>query len=329
MGQEIDEAAGDARTALLVLSWHERAALLARASAAGWSAIVPDDGVDIAQSFADSGAAVILVDARGSVEPALAAVGELGGVVAFHAAALLVLVARDDIDAVGAFYAAGATHFLVDSGDDGELSAALRFAARHAVRLGGGDGPTIDRRGGPTYDRDAGDARRWLDDRIAAHRPVGVVLASLSRLDIVNAAYGRPVGDALIDAAGRRIAATARGVGGGDLSTLRIGAAEYALLVEDATAARIEALAARLGEALARPFVVQGVTAALGSRLGIALADPGDDAAALMQRAPAPVPGYARTARCPDRRGPPQRTAPPRPAPPARHVPTAPAPRPR
>ena len=74
-------------------------------------------------------------------------------------------------------------------------------------------------------------------------------------------------------------------MGGSDLSTLRIGAAEYALLVEDATAARIEALAARLGEALARPFVVQGVTAALGSRLGIALADPGDDAAALMQRA--------------------------------------------
>ena len=114
---------------------------------------------------------------------------------------------------------------------------------------------------------------------------MGIVLASLSRLDIVNAAYGRPVGDALIGAAGRRIAATTRGAGADDLLTLRIGAAEYALLIEDATAARIEALAARIGEALARPFIVEGATAALGSRLGVALADPGDDAATLMRRA--------------------------------------------
>ena len=285
MGQEIDQVEGGAGTPLLLVSWHDRVALSARVAAGGWSAIIPDDGVDIAAAFVDSGATVVLVDARGSVDSALAAVRELGGIVAFHAAALLFLVERADTDAIDEFYTLGATHFLVDAGDDAELIAALRFAARHAARAGGEGGPAVERRGGPTYDRDAGDARRWLDDRIAADRPVGVVLASLSRLDIVNAAYGRPVGDALIDAAGRRIAATARGVGGGDLLTLRIGPAEYALLVEDATAPRIEALAARLGEALARPFVVQGVTAALGSRLGIALADPGDDAAALMQRA--------------------------------------------
>ncbi|WP_174284850.1 bifunctional diguanylate cyclase/phosphodiesterase [Sphingomonas bacterium] len=284
MGQGKDENT-NAPAALLVLAWRDQDALLARIADPAWSAIVPHRTIDPARAFVDSGASVVLVDARGSIDPALEAAGGLGGLIESRSAALLVLLARGDTEMLTDFYAAGATHFLIDSGDASEVREAIRFAARHAERTGGKGDPEVERRGGPTDDRDAGDARRWLDARIAAGLPVGVVLASLSRLDIVNAAYGRPVGDALIDAAGRRIATTARAVGGEGLLTLRIGAAEYALLVEDATADRIEVLAARLGEALARPFIVEGATAALGSRLGVALADAGDDGAALMRRA--------------------------------------------
>ena len=285
MEQETEEAERDGRAVLLILSWGDRPALRVCVADDDWSTMVPDTDADIAAAFVDSGASVVLVDARGSVRRALDAVGELGPLATFHSAALLVLVARTDIGVLDDVHAQGATHFLVDSGDPAELIAAIRFALRHAARVAGDDHRATERRGGPPYDRDAGHARRWLDDRIAADRPVGVVLASLSRLDIVNAAYGRPVGDSLIAAAGRRIATTAHGIGHDDPLTLRIGPAEYALLIEDATAERIEALAARLGEALARPFVVKGATAALGSRLGVALADPGDDAASLMHRA--------------------------------------------
>ena len=284
MGHQTDEEQAEARAVLFVVA-QEDGKSFADGALADWSVVSPGRGIDAAAAFADSGACVVLVDARASRDRALAAVDALGGTVALQGAAMLVLVDRADLGVVDAFHMAGATHFLVDAGDAAELAHALRFAARHADRVAGVGHHAADRRGGPTEDRDAGAARRWLDERIAAGRPVGVVLASLSRLDIVNAAYGRPIGDALIEAAGRRIATTARGLGGTDPLTLRIGAAEYALLVEDATAARIEALAARLGEALARAFVVAGTTAALGSRLGVALADPDDDAAAVMRRA--------------------------------------------
>ena len=293
MELEKEEKRAGTQSTLCVVSWRDRATLITQVADESW-AILSCDGdsvadadpdADVPAGVVDGDWSVVLVDARGAVRRALTAVAALGGVVAGRPAALLVLVSRGDTGAVDDFYAAGATHFLVDSGEPSELIAGIRFAMRHAERVAGQDNRSIDRRGSPTYDRDAGDARRWLDERSAAGRPVGVVLASLSRLDIVNAAYGRPVGDALIEAAGRRIAATARGGGRDDLRTMRIGAAEYALLVENATAARIESLAARLGEALARPFIVEGVTAALGSRLGVALADPSDDAASLMLRA--------------------------------------------
>ena len=49
--------------------------------------------------------------------------------------AMLVLVSRGDVSAIGTFYEAGATHFLSSPHSEGELAQALRFAARHAERV--------------------------------------------------------------------------------------------------------------------------------------------------------------------------------------------------
>ena len=55
-----------------------------------------------------------------------------------NAAALLVLLSRNDAAALDAFHQHGATHFLVSPFTEPQLLHALQFARRHAERVGGG-----------------------------------------------------------------------------------------------------------------------------------------------------------------------------------------------
>jgi DNA-binding response OmpR family regulator len=58
--------------------------------------------------------------------------------------------------------------------------------------------------------RDAGSARRWIERRLAAGGPLSVVLVALNRFEVVNTAYGRAAGDALLRGAHRRVEQAAR-----------------------------------------------------------------------------------------------------------------------
>jgi EAL domain-containing protein (putative c-di-GMP-specific phosphodiesterase class I)/GGDEF domain-containing protein/CheY-like chemotaxis protein len=277
-------------TTLFAVSFRQRdeiAAILANAGAgagAGWHAAIVDDADALESRFLASGAAVAMIDARGALDDGLAATRRLGGLVATNGAALLVLVARGDVEVIGEFFDAGATQFLASPATENELVQALRFAGRQAARASGG---MVDRRGIPgasQYDRETGDARRWIVGRIAADRPVAVVLVALSRLDIVNAAHGRPAVDGLIEAAVRRAETVAREAIGVQAMVARLGGSEFVLVVE-ASGAAVTAAITALDAALARPFAVADTRAVLGCRFGVAQRQPGDDAAALLRRA--------------------------------------------
>ncbi|TCP94492.1 EAL domain-containing protein (putative c-di-GMP-specific phosphodiesterase class I) [Sphingomonas sp. PP-CE-1A-559] len=275
-------------TTLFAVSFRQRdeiTEILASAGAgAGWQAAVVGDAEGLESRFLGSGAAVALIDARGALDDGLSATRRLGGLVATNGAALLVLVSRGDVEAIGEFFDAGATQFLASPASEGELVQALRFAGRHAARASGG---AIDRRGIPGashYDRETGEARRWIVSRIAEERPVAVVLVALSRLDIVNAAHGRPAVDGLIEAAVLRAETVARQAIGVDAMVARLGGSEFVLVIEAAGAAVTAAITA-LDAALARPFAVADTRAVLGCRFGVAQRQPGDDAAALLRRA--------------------------------------------
>jgi AmiR/NasT family two-component response regulator len=67
----------------------------------------------------------------------VAAVRALGDTVEANAGALLVLLSRTDEGLLGEMHALGATHFLVSPFSEAQLRHALRFAARHAERIGG------------------------------------------------------------------------------------------------------------------------------------------------------------------------------------------------
>ncbi|HEX8640070.1 MAG TPA: bifunctional diguanylate cyclase/phosphodiesterase [Allosphingosinicella sp.] len=131
---------------------------------------------------------------------------------------------------------------------------------------------------------DARGARAWLAQRLAAG-PVLMLLLSVSRYDAINAAFGRTVGDSVLQAAARRIERQAA-PDGRTILVARMAGAEFAVLVAgEPTIADGRFLADRLVEAIGRPFMSGDHVIALASRVGVALSHPGDDAAALLRRA--------------------------------------------
>ena len=140
---------------LFILSFRHRDELTRLAESAGWQAIAARRNANAEARFVSSGAAVALVDARGAIEEGREAVRILGDPVEANAAALLVLVSRNDEQTLDALRQDGATHFLVSPFGEHQLLQALQFAQRHAERVGGGF------RLGRRAAEEGGDAPSW------------------------------------------------------------------------------------------------------------------------------------------------------------------------
>lgn len=136
-----------------------------------------------------------------------------------------------------------------------------------------------ERRGAPPRGFEA--AADWIETHAAGRG--AVLLVALSRFDIVNAAYGRGIGDALLQAAEERIARVAHDLFETAAGVVRVEGSAFALMVTDG--ARIGAAASRLDETLARPFAAGESFAVLGARFGIAVRREGEGADALLARA--------------------------------------------
>ena len=269
------------RTMLFACSFRHRAEIAHIATVGGWPAVVVGTVDAVHTEYDETDATVALIDARDALEDGLAATRAIAGAVAARGGALIVLLSRADDAAVDAVFEAGATHFLVDPAREEDIVQTVRFAMRYASRSGSRREP-VDRRsaaGSVGHDLDPGDgrdaARRWIADRIRRARPVTVVMVSLSRLDIVNAAHGRPAVDTLIEVAVDRAQTVARETLSGAACVMRRGGADLLLAIEAETA-DIGTLTAALDAALARPFAVRGTLAVLGCRFGVAGHPAGD-----------------------------------------------------
>jgi diguanylate cyclase (GGDEF)-like protein len=111
----------------------------------------------------------------------------------------------------------------------------------------------------------------------------GVLLIDLDRFKAVNDALGHPAGDALLQSAGRRLRSALRP---GDTAA-RLGGDEFAVLLGQPSGRdAVAAVAVRLVELLARPYIVRGQVAMVGASIGVALApEDGDDPDTLLSRA--------------------------------------------
>jgi diguanylate cyclase (GGDEF)-like protein len=123
---------------LFILSFRHRDELANAAAQAGWQAIAARRAENVEQRFLACGAMIAVVDARGSLEDGLAAVHALSDAIEINAAAMLVLVSRNDVASLDAMIEAGATHYLASPFKEAEFLQSVRFAERHAVRLAGG-----------------------------------------------------------------------------------------------------------------------------------------------------------------------------------------------
>lgn len=230
--------------------------------------IVPGARDDVAQAAALAGwsecddARIVLVDARRGTA---ALAGEDARAIAARAA--LVALVADPEGAVRA-YDAGATHAAIGLA---ALTPTLQFAARYVRRLRG-----EGRRAAETEPS---------EDAVAfalAHHGAGVtaMIAALTGFEIVNTAFGRAAGDALVNAAQARLA---QALAAHAAIVTRDGSA-FTILLAGAPAEAEAALAA-VDHALAAPFEVAGETIQVGARIGVARAGTDEPSADLLRRA--------------------------------------------
>jgi diguanylate cyclase (GGDEF)-like protein len=122
---------------VFLLSFRQRGELSTIAASAGWRVVAARRGDAAARRYLGSGAALAVLDARGALAEGLAVAPAFGDAARARGGALLVLVSRDDIGALGQFHAAGATHFLASPFTEAEFAHALHFAWRMVERVAG------------------------------------------------------------------------------------------------------------------------------------------------------------------------------------------------
>jgi len=227
-----------------------------------------------------------------------------------EAATCLALVGREQEAGdglVAALIAAGVTHLLPWPADDRELALALEAARGLALRRGmelaetGGEGEESLLTPLP-HDALTGlvsraAARRRLAQELSAPDEPGrngvtiCLLIGISQFDSVNAAYGKPVGDAVLVQIARRISRCVEQVAGPEALVARMGGTEYLVAFRSRGGRLVEGEARDLARLIltdvARPFCADDNMIRLTARCGIAECAPGDDAARLLRRASA------------------------------------------
>jgi GGDEF domain-containing protein len=255
-------------TAVFALSFHHPAMLDEAIIRAGWAiwSMAPGDGGapagdTLVQSFLASEARVALIDARGPGDMGLRAAQALGAVIAATGAAMLAVVPDTGHETLDAFLSAGATHVLAPDADEAMIHASLKLAERHARR-------TLDvRRRRSHADGEVGEVHRWIADTIERGDPCVAIIVSLSRLDLINAAHGRPAGNMLLRGVEARMQAAAEEAFGDRAIVARSGGAEFILagvIEEDRARAVAEMVEALLGT----PFQAGAVPIRLASGWG-------------------------------------------------------------
>jgi len=137
--------------------------------------------------------------------------------------------------------------------------------------------------------RDAPAARAWIDLQLASDAaggpPIVVLLLAVSRFDAINAAFGRATGDAVLQAAARRIERLVDDENKRSL-VARMAGAQFAIMLAAPTSLREGSfIAGQLVEALGRPFLSGDHVITLGSRVGVVAGAAEDDSASLLRRA--------------------------------------------
>jgi predicted signal transduction protein with EAL and GGDEF domain len=238
-------------------------------------------GPDAAARFVDSGAIVCIADLDCDDVDRDALIGA----VTLTRGALLVISANDD-PMLDRMIEGGATHYLPRPHSNDDLLRSLRLADRHVERLRGRIERRVRRDPSFVVETEKG-ARERIAARLASDpAPLGLLLIAFTRLEIINTAFGRGTGDALLDAVAGRIEPLLAD-GGSRAFLTRMSGAEFIITLDGLDADARAKLADRIVSRIERPFFAEGHMVSLGCRIGIVESAAGDDSTQLLRRASA------------------------------------------
>lgn len=267
---------------VFIVAGARREALSAVLEGQGRRVVSAAPGADAADAFVSSGALIAIADLAGEG----AVLDALIGAVTLSRGALLVIAESGDPQ-LDHMIDGGATHFLPRPHDDADLLRALRLADRYIERLRGRVERRIPREHKFTVETETG-ARERIAARLANDSsPLGLLLIAFTRLEIINTAFGRGTGDALLDAVAGRIEPLLAESGGQRAFLTRMSGAEFVVTLDGLDAGARAKLADRIVTRIERPFFAEGHMVSLGCRIGIVESAPGDDATQLLKRASA------------------------------------------
>lgn len=200
--------------------------------------------------------------------------------------ALLVLAA-DDERALDAAVEGGATHYLPLPFADANLVRAVRLAEAYTKSMHGERGRRSGAKTRVSVETEPA-VRGRIEARLkASAQPLGLMLIAFTRLEIINMAFGREIGDVLLDAVAGRIMPLLHDIGGDCAVLTRMEGAAFAVTLEGLDAAACKILAERIMGRIERPYFADHHMVSVGCRIGIVESAPGDDATSLLRRAAA------------------------------------------
>jgi len=243
-----------------------------------------DRHVEVLEPGQDPAARFVAVKARMSivdldVEPVEGLEALMGAVALVRGGALLIGDPADPT--VDRLIAAGATHWLPRPYAPADLERSLRLAERYLERMQG----RVERRT-PRGLPEAVEGEAAVRERIAARladdpTPLGLLLIAVTRFEMINTAFGRETGDAVLDAVLGRIAPLVEAAGG---TLARMTGTRFVVTCKgEATACN--ALAHAIVERVERPLLAEGHMVSLGCRIGIVESRRDDDVLQLLRRA--------------------------------------------
>lgn len=113
--------------------------------------------------------------------------------------------------------------------------------------------------------------------------PIALLFLDLDGFKAVNDTLGHVGGDKVLATIAARLRESVRGSD----TVARLGGDEYVILCEGLEAGAVERFAARVRDLVSEPITYQGTPCKVGVSIGIAVAEPGDTADALLHRADA------------------------------------------
>jgi EAL domain-containing protein (putative c-di-GMP-specific phosphodiesterase class I)/GGDEF domain-containing protein len=267
---------------VFIVAGARRETLCAALEAQGRRVVSAAPGADAADAFISSGALIAIADLAGEG----ITLDALIGAVTLSRGALIVIADSNDPQ-LDRMIDGGATHFLPHPHADADLVRALRLADRYIERLRGRVERRTPREHKFTVETETG-ARERIAARLASDpAPLGLLLIAFTRLEIINTAFGRGTGDALLDAVAGRIEPLLVESGGQRAFLTRMSGAEFVVTLDGLDANARAKLADRVVTRIERPFFAEGHMVSLGCRIGIVESTPGDDATKLLKRASA------------------------------------------